>query len=312
MKTFQTILFLALLIVSSLGLYTYFNTNSLSMPINSFLIIILIAFICEWIDSGLGMGYGTILSPLLIFTGFPTLIVVPSILITQAIGGLSASICHHKYRNANFSIKSKNPIYIAKKIKQHGPVNAFKKGVSEDLKTVAIITSLGIIATIIATFVAINISKTALNTYIGIIVVLMGLIILLGFTFVYSTVKMFIVGIVSAFNKGLSGGGFGPVVTGGQMVLGKDHKKAIGCTTASEPLICITGFIAYFFLKGISNWGLIYALGIGALVGGVTGPWMTKRINKKTLKIIIGLLMLFLGILTLLKTYNLIGLKISM
>jgi len=285
------------------------------MELMTLLILIgIIGLFCEWIDSALGMGYGTILSPLLIFLGFPALVVVPSVLLTQAVGGGTAAIFHHKHGNANFSIKSKskNPVYIAKKIKEHGPVKAFKKGLSEDLKTVAIITSLGIIATIIATVVAINISKTALNTYIGILVVIMGLFILTGFTFVYSIGKMFIVGIISAFNKGLSGGGFGPVVTGGQMVLGKEHKGAIGCTTAAEPLICITGFIAYALLKGISGWNLILALGGGAIIAGGIGPLTTKKINKKTLKLIVGILMLVLGILSLLKTFNLIGLKVSM
>lgn len=311
MKTLQIILIILLVIIGSLGLYSYLNSGTVSMTLSSFIIILFVALFCEWIDSALGMGYGTILSPLLIFLGFPTLLVVPSILITQAFGGLTAAIFHHKHGNADFSIKSKNPKYITGKIKEYGLIKAFKKGFSEDLKTVAILTSFGIAATIIATFVAVNISKTALNTYIGILVTIMGLFILTGFTFVYSTGKMFVVGAVSAFNKGMSGGGFGPVVTGGQIVLGQDHKKAIGCTTAAEPLICITGFIAYMFLKGISDWSLIVSLGLGAIIAGTIGPLTTKKINKKTLKLTVGLLMLVLGILTLLKTFNLISLKIS-
>jgi len=119
------------------------------------------------------------------------------------------------------------------------------------------------------------------------------------------------VGIISSFNKGMSGGGFGPVVTGGQMVLGKDHKGSIGCTTAAEFPICIIGFLLYLLTKGISNWSLIYSLGIGALIGGFTGPWLTKKINKKSLKIIVSILMITLGILILLKTAGIINLKIS-
>lgn len=277
----------------------------------TFIIILGLALICEFIDSGLGMGYGTILSPLLIILGFDPLLVVPSILITQAIGGLSASIFHHKYENVYFGLKSKNLKYIIQKIKEHGIIKSFKLGVSDDLKTVIIITSLGIIATIIAVLIAVNISKTILNIYIGILVLIMGLFLISGFIFKYSLNKMFIVGIISSFNKGMSGGGFGPVVTGGQMVLGKDHKGAIGCTTAAEFPICITGFLIYLLVKDISNWSLIYYLGIGALIGGITGPWLTKKINKKSLKIIISILMIILGTLILLKTANIINLKIG-
>jgi uncharacterized membrane protein YfcA len=267
------------------------------LSLTTLILIALAALICEWIDSALGMGYGTILTPLLIIVGFPTSVVVPAILITQALGGISASIFHHKHGNADFNIT---------------PKTLLKKGLSEDIKVVLAIASFGVIATIIATFVGINISKIVLNTYIGFLVLIMGLFILLGFRFRYSTGKMVLVGIVSAFNKGLSGGGFGPIVTGGQIVLGQDHKKSIACTTAAEPLICITGFLSYLLLKGITGWNIILALGIGAVIAGTIGPLTTKKINKENLKRIVGILMLVLGIISLLKTFNILKLSIPL
>jgi len=67
---------------------------------------------------------------------------------------------------------------------------------------------------IIAVFIAINIPKT----YIRILVVFMGAVLLLNKTFTFSWQKMMAVGIFSAFNKALSGVGFGPVVTGCQII----------------------------------------------------------------------------------------------
>lgn len=256
-----------------------------------FFLIVLIAFICEWIDSSLGMGYGTILSPLLLIFGFSPMIVVPSILLTQAFGGLSASIFHHKKGNANFSCKN---------------------GLTEDMKTVLIITSLGVFATILSVVIAVNISKAILTSYISLLVIIMGLFILLNFKFVYTTSKMVLVGIVSAFNKGLSGGGFGPVVTGGQIVLGKDHKSAIACTTAAEPLICIVGFISYVLLKGMPELNLIYALGIGAIFAGVIGPITTKRLNRTLLRYVVGGVMVLLGMLSVLVLLGVFQVKIGL
>src|SRR3989344_2376310 len=241
-----------------------------------FLIILAIAFISEWIDASLGMGYGTILSPTLIIIGFNPLLVVPSILITQALGGLSASFFHHHNGNVSFSIKSANPVYIFKKIREYGIFSAFKSGFSEDLRIVFLITSLGVIATIISVLVAVSIPKNILSGYIEGLVLIMGILIIAGFTFTYSTTKMFIIGIIASFNKGLSGGGFGPVTTGGQVVLGQDHKRAIGCTTAAEFPICIVGFITYSLTKGLPGWELILPLSIGAFLGGVIGPLTTK------------------------------------
>ena len=122
---------------------------------------------------------------------------------------------------------------------------------------------------------------------------------------------MMLVGVISAFNKGMSGGGFGPVVTGGQMVLGQKHKKAIGCTTAAEVPICIAGFLTYLIFKGITEFDLIYALGAGAIFGGMLGPLTTKTIDKNLLKKIVTVLLIALGALTLLKVFGIISLNIS-
>ncbi|MCD6337220.1 MAG: hypothetical protein J7M01_03180, partial [Candidatus Marinimicrobia bacterium] len=70
------------------------------------ILIIFAAFICEIIDSSLGMLYGTILSPSLIIAGFDPLIVVPSILLSQAVGSFIASIMHHRLDNAHFHINT--------------------------------------------------------------------------------------------------------------------------------------------------------------------------------------------------------------
>jgi uncharacterized membrane protein YfcA len=276
------------------------------MLIETFVIVALFAFICEWIDSALGMGYGTILSPLLIIAGFPPLLVVPSILVSQALGGFSASLFHQKHKNVSFDVKSKNPGYIISKIKKYGLIDCFRKGISEDLKTVIVVTSLGVLSTIFAVLVAINISRILLNTYIAILVLLIGILLISGFTFKFSLRKMFIVGIVSSFNKGMSGGGFGPVVTGGQIVSGQNHKKAIGCTTLAEAPICIVGFFFYLITNSISSWSLPLALCIGAILSTPFGALTTKKIRKEKIKIIVAVLAIILGIWTLLKTYNLL------
>jgi len=40
-----------------------------------------LAFVCEFIDSSLGMGYGTSLTPILLLMGFHPLQVVPAVLL---------------------------------------------------------------------------------------------------------------------------------------------------------------------------------------------------------------------------------------
>ena len=56
--------------------------------------IVIIAFFAEYIDSTLGMGYGTTLTPLLILFGFEPLQVVPAVLLSELVTGLLAGFTH--------------------------------------------------------------------------------------------------------------------------------------------------------------------------------------------------------------------------
>ena len=150
----------------------------MELTLSVILFIFFGALICEFIDSALGMMYGTILSPVLIIAGFNPLVVVPAILFSQAIGGLTASIIHHRKKNVNFSFKSKDPKYITSRLKDLGYKEAFNRGTTNDFKVAFCVFSLGVVATIFAAFIAINIPKEALKTYIGVLVLLMGVIVL--------------------------------------------------------------------------------------------------------------------------------------
>ncbi len=274
------------------------------MSLQVAILIVSGALICEFIDASMGMMYGTILSPVLIIAGFEPVVVVPAILFSQALGGFTASIFHHQLKNVNLAVKSANPKVIIKKLSELGYIESFKRGTTKDFKVSMCVASLGVIATIIAVLIAINISKSALKTYIGILVVAMGVILLFGPEFKFSWKKMLAIGILSAFNKGISGGGFGPVVTSGQLIAGRDGKSSIGATTFAEAPICIAGFLTFLITKGISNWNLVILLSTGALIGAPLGALLTSKFkSEKRLRTGLGLLTLALGIWILIKTW---------
>ena len=258
------------------------------------------AFVCELIDSSLGMLYGTILSPVFIIAGFDPLVVVPSILFSQAIGGIIASIGHHRLKNVDFTIKKD----VMKRISDLGYIETFRRSTTRDLKVVFVVTSLGILAVIIGTLTAISIPKAILKTYIGVLVLAMGIILLLRKRFNFSWKKIFGIGILSAFNKGISGGGFGPVVTTGQLISGREGKGSIGTTTLSEAPICITGFLTYLITNGLTTWNLVLGLTAGAIAGAILGPHITAKFkSEKRLRLGLGILVILLGIWTLVKTW---------
>lgn len=239
------------------------------------LLIFILAIIAELLDSSLGMLYGTLLSPLLILLGFDPLIVIPSILLSQAIGGIIASIRHHKFNNAEFCFHSKD----------------FKVGI--------IIFSLGIVAVLIGTLLAIKIDKIILKTYISILVILMGTLVVSNLKFKFSWKSITLLGLLSSFNKALSGGGFGPILSTGQIILGREAKNSVATTDFAEVPICLTGFAFWFFLSPTSlNLNLLIMLCLGSIIGAYFGPLMLSKIkNENIVKKIIGGLAIILGLL---------------
>ena len=264
------------------------------------ILLILGGFLGELLDSSLGMLYGTILSPVLIIAGYDARVVVPSILLTQAIAGLIAATGHHRLRNADFSVDN----VAVKRREGKGLISSLKKAITRDSKVVLVVSALGILASILAAFVATSIPKAALNTYIGVLVLVMGAILVSRATFRFSWRKILGIGALSAFNKGLSGGGFGPIVTAGQMIAGRASKSAIGATTLAEAPICIAGFLIYLLRNGMSTWNLVIYLGIGAIAGALIGPHITAKLkSEKGVKVGLGILVIALGIWTLAKTW---------
>lgn len=67
--------------------------------------LVLIALFCEYIDSALGGGYGTILVPLLLIFGFDNEVIVPTVLFTEIWSGFFSAVLHHFVGNANFEAK---------------------------------------------------------------------------------------------------------------------------------------------------------------------------------------------------------------
>ena len=251
------------------------------LGIQIFLVIIILAFFCELLDSTLGMGYGTTLTPVLMLFGFAPLTIIPCVLLSELITGITAGIAHHKAGNVNFN---------------RGSIH---------LKVAIVLAVCSIIGATIAVFIAINIPKLWLKTYIGLTVLVMGIIILLTLNkdFKFSWKKVIGLGSIASFNKGISGGGYGPVVTGGQILSGMNGNNAVGITSLAEGLTCIVGVIVFATSPKIINWNLAPSLIIGALLSVPFSTFIVKKLPTKTLKIAIGTLTLILGSITLIKVF---------
>lgn len=237
----------------------------------SLCIVAVMAIVMEVIDSGLGMMYGTLLSPILIIMGYDPKLVVPAILITQAIGGATGSIGHHIRGNTNFN------------------------GLTQHTKISLAIVVPGLLACVAGVFAGKLIPAFYMKTYIGFLVVVMGFLCLFPLYYVFTWKKMFGIGILSGFNKAFSGGGFGPVTSTGKILAGVDPKVSVGTTTLAEVPICAFSFLLWIVIGGKIQWQFPMALAVGALIGGLIGPAVTQKINTKWLRWAVGILAVVSG-----------------
>lgn len=244
-------------------------------------ILFMMAFLAEYIDSSLGMGYGTTLTPVLLIMGFSPLQIVPAILFSEFITGISAGGLHHRIGNVDL------------------------KPSTQAGKSMLILAFCSVVGTVFAVFFALSLPKVIVKSYIGIMILLIGLFIILGNRVIgaFAWSKIIGLGTIAAFNKGISGGGYGPLVTGGQVMIGVPGKNAIGVTSFAEGLVCLVGLILYVIFHGWLDWNLAIPLTIGAIASVPASTWTVKILPEQFLRQYIGYATIFLGVLTLIKLW---------
>ena len=267
--------------------------------------LVICAFLCEYMDSTLGMGYGTTLTPVFLLMGFRPMEIIPAILLSELITGLLAGIFHHREGNVDLKPKSADIFKITKMLSPLGYIETFRKTVPLHLKVALLLAACSVVGTVVAVFVAVSIPRFWLKLYIGCLVLSMGIVILIFFNrdFKFSWKRIGLLGLIASFNKGMSGGGYGPVVTGGQILSGVEGKSAVGITSLAEGLTCLVGVIAYVLIsKNPVDWKLAPFIIIGAVLSVPLCAKSVKWISTKKLKLAIALLTIALGILTIVKT----------
>lgn len=282
----------------------------LELHLGFIILIVVLAFLFEYLDSTLGMGYGTTLTPALLIMGFKPLHIVPVVLLSELITGFLASFFHHQEGNVNLKPKTTNFSIIARKLKSLGYIESFKRGIPLDLKVALLLGSCSLLGTIVAVFVAVNISKFWLEFYIGCLVLCMGIVIFvtLDKNYRFSWKKVIGLGLIASFNKGMSGGGYGPIVTGGQILTGVTPKSSIGITSFAEGLTCIVGIIGYLLIsKKPVNWQLAPYLITGAVLSVPFTAKSVKALTEKKLKLAVATITIILGTITLLNTFKMLG-----
>ena len=70
-----------------------------------FAVVALVAFAFQYLSVSMGLGYGTVLTPVLLIIGFGPLQAVPAVLLSQVAGGVIGGIAHHRVGNISLDFR---------------------------------------------------------------------------------------------------------------------------------------------------------------------------------------------------------------
>jgi uncharacterized membrane protein YfcA len=264
-----------------------------------FILILCLALVCQYMSISVGVGYGIILTPLLLILGFAPLQVVPAVMFSQLAGGTIGSLAHHRLGNVKLGFRRDgNPASTGLRWLDYLPR-------SNDARVIAILAVFGIIGVLVGVFTAINIPRIALETYIGAVVLGIGLLILIRLNkkSTFSWRGLTAIGLLGGFNKGISGGAYVVLVAGGQIIVGRETRSSLGSTTVAVTIVCAAGFLGYLFLEGDIYWMLVAAASIGSVIAAPFAALTVKRMAAMKLKLAIGLATAILGIITIVRTF---------
>src|SRR5574344_460755 len=239
-KTVSSVWILCL-IFASVAIVTLLDNQPVGVSVPSWAIAIalfMVSSFCEYIDSSLGMGYGTTLTPLLLTFGVVRQDLVPAILLSELLTGFFAGIAQHKEGNVDLH-KNKN--------------------IKTAVIYLAIPSVIGVVAATVMSTQLNSFGQHFANLYIGIMIVAIGIYLIYNnyrrrdIFKKLSKPKLMILGTIAAFNKGVSGGGYGPLMTGGQMTAGVREKEAVVITSLCECFTCFSGLVVFFIMGGSLN-----------------------------------------------------------
>lgn len=235
--------------------------------------VVLVAMFFEFMDASAGMGFGTALTPLLLVMGFDPKQIVPAVMIQQGVAGLVGAFLHREFENVEWKFKP----------------------MSETIKLWLIISIVGCIAvtfSITAVYAYLHVAKIWIKLYVAILLLMMGVISLYQGRKdnPYKPKKMFGFAALAGFNKGVGGGGYGPVVTIGGLMSGVPVKSMLAVTAICEGTVSTFAILVWIALLSggvVIDYILLPSLMLATIFSAVAAPYMIRVFPEKLWKIVV-------------------------
>ncbi|MBN2125179.1 MAG: sulfite exporter TauE/SafE family protein [Deltaproteobacteria bacterium] len=235
--------------------------------------VVALAMFFEFMDASAGMGFGTAITPLLLVIGFDPKQIVPAVMIQQGVAGLVGAFLHREFENVEWRLKP----------------------MSETIKLWLIIAVVGCAAvafSITAVYAWFKVAKVWIKLYVACLLLMMGVISLYQARKdrPYRPGKMFGFAALAGFNKGIGGGGYGPVVTIGGLIAGVPVKSMLAVTAISEGTVSTFAILVWLALlsSGVTiDYILLPSMMLATMFSAVAAPYATRVFPEKMWKIVV-------------------------
>ena len=168
-----------------------------------------------------------------------------------------------------------------------------------------LIGAVGIAGSIAGATLNTEISNFYLGLYIGTLITGTGLFLLLNKSLVidFSWAKIAILSLFGSFNKGISGSGFGPIITTGLLYMKISEKEAVSVQSFSELFISLVGFVTFVVYGSAVNWDLTLSLSVGVAASAPVAAFIIKKSDGKSLRRAIAVVTIILGVATMVRLF---------
>jgi uncharacterized protein len=154
-----------------------------------------------------------------------------------------------------------------------------------------------------------NLPERYTQTYIGMITLFSGIFVQFKerLEFKFTWARIGVMGLIGAVNKGLTGGGYGPVITSGGILSGIDEKTAIAIQSLSETFVSLIGFFYYWCSGDFILWSVTRNVAFGVIAAAPLAATILKILDKEDIKKIITFTSLIMSVAIIMKAWNLLS-----
>jgi len=110
--------------------------------------------------------------------------------------------------------------------------------------------------------------------------------------------------LIGGFLDAVGGGGWGPIVTSNIINQGKNPKETIGTVNTTEFFVAFFSTGVFLFFVGVESWPVVLGLILGGVVAAPVGAFFASRVNKRSLMILVGIVIILTSTYTVIRALN--------